>query len=184
VDLNWVKELADQANEHELQRQKQERLLLADEKRLALQTGPLVEKLHILTQKCAEEFNKYVLYPHLKITVSRLQKRFLGTVNSNDPELSYPEERFYFHFTRLDWLFAIRGGKGQVEFLELPQTADGQLSISIDQVGASPSRILTASIEKESKQLIWQYQERILSGEDIAALGQEYIKEFIERTKP
>lgn len=183
MDLNWVKELADQANEQELKRQADERRLQAQEKQVALSTGPLIEKLQILTQKCAEEFNKYVLYPRLRIVVSRMQKRFMGTVNANDPELAYPEERFFFQFSRLDWVYAIRGSRGQVEFLELPQTADGQLSISIDQVGASPSRILTGTIDAESQQLIWQYQGRLLSGEDIAAIGQDYIKEFIERTK-
>jgi len=183
VDLSWVKDLANQANEQEIKRQKDEHQRKADEKQVALATAPFIEKLHVLIQKCAEEFNKYVIYPHLKIVVSRLQKRAVGTLNAGDPELSCPEEKASFMFSRQDWLYAIRGSKGIVEFLELPCPADGASSLNLEQIGVSSSRQLVAAVDTKSQQVIWQYQGRIVGGEDIVNLAQEYLREFIERTK-
>jgi hypothetical protein len=181
VDFSWVKELAEQANDREAARQERDRRDKEEQRQLAVATAPFVEKLHLLIATCAEEFNKYTRYQNLRISATRILKRNKGVINAEDPELMYNEESTSFCFTRKDWTYGIRGSKGLVEFLELPSTGVG---LNLDDVGATPSRKLEASLDNASQQIIWKYQGQVMDGQSIVALCKEYVKEFIERTNP
>ena len=182
MDFSWVKQLAEQSNmTAELKFQK-ERADKTQQRQLALATTPFVEKLHRVLETCAEEFNKYIQYQHLRCYAGKLQKRAQGVANANDAQLTYQEESASFQLTRGDWIYGVRGTDGVVEFLELPTTAGSTFSIRLEETGVTPSRKLIASLEKETEQIVWLRDGQIMDGQAIVALCRDYFREFIERS--
>lgn len=181
MDFSWVKELADAANQGEEAKKIRARREKEDRKVLAYATGPFVEKLYLVILTASDEFNKYVNYSHLKVEVTRVQKRIKSTAYADEPELAYPEESSYFTFSRNQWTYGIRGINGLVEFVEFP-TAGGSLGFRLDEVNVNPSRKLTAELDPSKQQIIWRYRDDILDGRGIGNLCKEYFREFIERS--
>ena len=185
MDFSWVKDLAEQANVQESERRRIQRLERLKERQLSLATGPFVEKLYLLINACAEEFNKYIAFNHLKVTTTRVVKRTKGTLYPDDPELTYPEETAYFTFSRKDWTYGMRGSDGSIEFIEISIT-DGKsgLGARFDEVGATPSRKLVASIDDANDQVVWQLDGQNLGGQQIVNICTLYFREFIEKSNP
>ncbi|SRR5579875_308196 len=181
MDFSWVKDLAEQSNQKELARRERLRRQSERDKQVALATAPFVEKLHLVVSACAEEFNKFIQFPELRVTAGRVQKRLQRTVNENDPELAYPEEATSFGFSRCDWTYGIRGCRGEVEFIEVP-TSGGALSVRLDEVGATPSRKFVAHLDEDGQQIVWKQDGQVMDGQAIMTICRDYFREFIERT--
>ena len=54
MDFSWVRQLAEESNQHELNKQELERRKKEDELMTALATVPFVDKLFMLLQACCE----------------------------------------------------------------------------------------------------------------------------------
>lgn len=183
VDFSWVKNLADESNQKEVDRQNAERRVKAEHRQEAVATTPLVEKLFLLISACSDEYNKYVKYQHLRVSVTRVQKRSHGTENAGDAELAYTDEASYFTFSRNSWTYAIRGHNGVVEFLELPSgTGGSMLNYKIDEAAIAPNRKLTATFDGGSQQVVWKDNGQIVDGPRIISICQEYFVDFIQKT--
>ncbi len=183
MDFSWVKNLADESNQKEVDRLSSERRQKAEHRQEAVSTTPLVEKVYLLISACSDEYNKYVNYQHLRVTLSRVQKRNHGTANADDPELSYADEVAYFTFTRNGWTFAIRGYNGVVEFLELPSgTGGAMLNYKIYEAAIAPNRKLVAAFDSGSQQVVWKDNGQIIDGPRIISICQEYFVYFIQNT--
>ncbi|MBI4534409.1 MAG: hypothetical protein HY711_10740 [Candidatus Melainabacteria bacterium] len=185
MDLSWIKELAERANEQALVREKQQQRDMEIQHHLAAATGPFVDKLFVMLAACAEEFNKYVRDPDLKVVVARVQKRTKSGSSSHGPEADYSEEISFFSFARKEWTFGVRGSNGLVEFLELPGRSGGwMLGYRMDEAAVSPSHVLAARFDEFSQHIVWLRDSHVMDGRDIIVLCQDYFKEFIERTNP
>ncbi len=183
MDFSWVKNLADESNQKEVDKRNAERQQKAEHRQEAVATTPLVEKLFLLISACTEEFNKHVNYQHLRVTINRVQKRTHGTANAEDPELAYADEASYFTFTRNGWTYAIRGHNGVVEFLELPTgTGGSSLNYNIYEAAIAPNRKMVASFDGGSKQVVWKENGQIIDGQRIISICQEYFVDFIQKT--
>ena|GEM_PF-2107170 len=183
VDFSWVKNLADESNKKEVDRLNSERQEKSEHRQEAVATTPLVEKLYLLISACSDEFNKYVNYQHLRVSVTRVQKRSHGTANADDAELAYADEASYFTFARNSWTYAIRGQNGVVEFLELPSGTGGTiLNYKIDEAAIAPNRKLMANFDKGSQQVVWKENGQIVDGPKIISICQEYFVDFIQKT--
>lgn len=183
MDFSWVKNLADESNQKEVERQNADRRQKAEHRQEAVATTPLVEKLYLLISACSDEFNKYVQYQHLRVVLTRVSKRNHGTANADDPELAYAEEASYFTFARNGWTYAIRGHNGVVEFLELPSgTGSTTLNYKIDEAAIAPIRKLVASFDGGSQQVVWKDNGQIIDGPRIISICQEYFVDFIQKT--
>lgn len=180
MDFSWVKELADRSNQLEGERLARERAEKEEQRQLQLATGPFVEKLHLLIATCGEEFNKFVHYQQLRVVTNRIQKRIKGTINPEDPELSYADEVTSFTFTRGDWTFGVRGARGAVEFVEFP----GGGSFNLDETAVAPSRKMSAVLDSDSGVISWCLDGDTLDGQMIVSICKDYFREFIEKTNP
>lgn len=185
MDLSWIRELAERANEQALVREKEHQHEMEIQHHLAVATAPFVDKLFVMLAACAEEFNKYVKDPDLKVVVARVQKRTKPTSSSESPATNNVEEISFFSFARKEWTFGVRGSKGIVEFLELPGRSGGwMLGYRMDEAAVSPSHVLVAKLDEFSQHIVWLRDEHVMDGRDIIVLCQDYFKEFIERTNP
>lgn len=183
MDFSWVRNLADESNQKEVERLNAERRQKAEHRQEAVATTPLVEKLFLLISACSDEFNKYVNYQHLRVTLGRVQKRSHGTANADDPELAYADEASYFTFARNGWTYAIRGHNGVVEFLELPSGTGGSvLNFNIFEAAIAPNRKLVATFDQASKQVVWKDNGQIVDGPKIISICQEYFVDFVQKT--
>jgi hypothetical protein len=182
-EFSWIKDLADQANVRQEQRQDVDRKQKEHQKLAAQSTGGFVDKLHQFFSGCAMEFNKHVKYDGLRMRYSRVIKRTKGVANAEIPDLSYPEESYSFTFARRDWTYGIRGLSGLVEFIEMP-TSDSSLSVNVDELGIPPSRKLEAEYDEKAEKVIWKYEGQRVNADQLLAICRDYMKEFIERTNP
>jgi len=182
VDFSWVRQLAEQSNQHEIDKQDKERRRIEDERLKAFATVPFVDKMYMLFQACCEEFNKHSMFPELRITVSKITKKSRGVETPN------PEEIAYFTFTRQSWMYGVRGINGVVEFVELPVTEGASsLNMKLDELGLDSSIKLVASIEGDpmdmrKKQVIWTLRDEIMDGPKLITVCQNYFTEFVKRT--
>lgn len=183
MDFSWVRELAEQSIQVEMDRQEKERLRLEERRAVAAATVPFVEKLFMLLNTCAEEYNKHMHYPNLRVTMSRFQKKTKGApYGSNDPNF-VNEEIGYFTFTRRTWMFGVRGINGDIDFVEFPVTEGaGALSMKLDELGIDGRYKLKARVDHETKQVIWTMHDQLLDGPKLILLCQEFFSEFITRT--
>lgn len=186
MDFSWVRQLAEESNQHELDKLEKERLKLEEERLAAIATVPFVEKLFMLVQACCEEFNKHTMFPELRVLTGRLTKKSKGP---------YPEdikvkadEVAYFVFTRKQLMCGIRGINGNVEFVEFP-VSDGPsaLGMKLDEASAEVRYKLVAKAELEfeaskKRQIIWTYNDENMDGPKLISLCQHYFSEFIKRT--
>lgn len=183
MDFSWVKNLADESNQKEVDRLNADRRQKSEHRQEAVATTPLVEKLYLLISACSDEFNKYVNYQHLRVVLTRVQKRSHGTANADDPELAFAEEAAHFTFARNGWTHAIRGQNGIVEFLELPSgTGGSSLHYNIDEAAIAPIRKLVASFDGGSQQVVWKDNGQIIDGPKIISICQEHFVNFIQKT--
>jgi hypothetical protein len=183
VDFSWVKNLADESNQKEVERLSADRRQKAEHRQEAVATTPLVEKLFLLISACSDEFNKHVNYQHLRVALGRVQKRTHGTTNADDPELAYADEASYFTFARNGWTYAVRGHNGVVEFLELPTgTGGASLHYNIFEAAIAPNRKLVATFDQASRQVVWKENGQIVDGPRIISICQEYFVDFVQKT--
>ncbi len=183
MDFSWVRELAEQANQIEVDRQECERLKLEEERAIAAATIPFIEKLYMLLNTCTEEFNKHTHYPNLRVTMSRFQKKSRGApYGSNDPNY-VNEEIAYFTFTRRSWMFGVRGINGIVDFVEFPVTEGASaLNMKLDELGIEGMYKLKGFLDRDNKQVLWTMHEQLLDGPKLILLCQEFFSNFIKRT--
>jgi hypothetical protein len=183
VDFSWVRELAEQANQLEVDRQEDERLKLEEARAVAVATIPFVEKLYMLLNTCTEEFNKHMHYPHLRVTMSRFQKKTRGQPYGGTDPNYVNEEIAYFTFTRRSWMFGVRGINGLIDFVEFPVTEGaGALNMKLDELGIEGVYKLKASLDRENKQVLWTMHEQLLDGPKLILLCQDFFSTFIQRT--
>jgi hypothetical protein len=185
VDFSWVKQLADQANQIEIDKQEGQRKKQEEERLGALATVPFIDKLYMLFQACSEEFNKHSMFPNLRVAVSRLNKKTKGSYS----DLSIPSEEIaYFTFTRRNWMYGIRGINGIVDFCEFPVTEGASsLTMKLDELGLEASYQLIAKVQGDpqdvsKKTVVWTYNDEIMDGPKLISLCQHYFSEFITRT--
>lgn len=184
MELSWIKQLADDSNQSEAEKQENERRKNEEERLKALATVPFVEKLFKLVQTWCDEFNKYSIYPDLRITMSRLTKKSKG----NDSPNASADEIAYFTFTRKSWMFGIRGINGIVEFVELPVTEGASaLSMKLDELGVDSVYKLVARVEidkndAQKKQVLWTFKDEFMDGPRLGSLCQHFFTEFVKRT--
>lgn len=185
VDFSWVKQLADQANQIEIDKQEGIRKKQEEDRLGALATVPFVDKLYMLFQACSEEFNKHSMFPNLRVAVSRLIKKTKGSYS----DLSVPSEEIaYFTFTRRNWMYGIRGINGSVEFCEFPVTEGAaNLTMKLDELGLEASYQLLAKVQADpqdasKKAVVWTYNDETMDGPKLISLCQHYFSEFITRT--
>lgn len=185
MDFSWVKQLADQANQIEVEKQNAHRKKLEDDRLNALATVPFVEKLFMLLQAFAEEFNKHSMFPNLRVTVTRLIKKTKGSYS----DLNIPSEEIaYFTFTRRNWMYGIRGINGIIEFVEFPVTEGAaSLTMKLDELGVESTYTLIAKVQGDpqdvsKKQVVWTYNEDVMDGPKLISLCQHYFSEFVTRT--
>jgi hypothetical protein len=187
VDFSWVKQLADQSNQHELEKQEQERRKLENERLVALATVPFVEKLFKLLQACCEEFNKYCMYPELRVMMSRgVNKRARGAY---DNASSILDENAYFSFARRNSMYGIRGTNGIIEFVDDIQVSDAASSINLrlNEMSAGVIYKLVAKVEGDpmdmsKKNVVWTLNDETMDGPMLITLCQHYFSGFIKRT--
>lgn len=186
MDFSWVRQLAEESNQHELDKLEAERLKLEEERLAALATVPFVEKLFMLLQACCEEFNKHTMFPELRVLMGRIAKKSKGP---------YPEdikvkadEVAYFVFTRKQLMSGIRGINGNVEFVEFP-VSDGAsaLGMKLDEASAEVKHRLVAKAEitdeaGKKRQIVWKYNDEIMDGPKLISLCQFHFSDFIKRT--
>jgi len=179
VDFSWVKQLAEQSNQQELQRQEKERNAREDKRLAALATVPFVEKIFVLIQTCTDEFNKHCMFPNLRIVNSRLTKW------SKTPDVpgAEPDEVAYFMFARTQYMYGIRGVNGLVEFVELPVTdTSSSLNMRLHELGIDASKTFEAELDPATRAIVWKMNGRPLDGPAIISTCQQYFSEFISRT--
>ena len=182
VDFSWVRQLAEQSNQHELDKQAKERQRQEEERLKAMATLPFVDKLFMLFQACCEEFNKHTMFAELRVTVSRITKKSKG------PDSQIPDEIAYFTFTRKSWMYGVRGINGTIEFVELPVTEGaGSLNMKLDEIGVDSNTKLLAKVEGDpqdvkKKQVVWTLNDEIMDGPKLIGLCQNYFSEFIRKT--
>ncbi len=181
MDLDWLKELAEQSNDAELKRLEQQRIEKLHKRQLALSTTPHMEKIYLVISRFCEEFNRHIHYQPLKIAVSGLHKKVKGTANAHDEELAYAEESCHFSFTRGEWTFGVRGLNGEIEFVETANAASG-MRVSLDEAGSTPTRKLVAYLDNGTKRVVWKRDGLELNNESTIALLREFFVDFIERT--
>lgn len=180
MDFSWVRQLAEESNQHELDKQENERQKQENERLMALATVPFVEKLFMLFQACSEEFNKHYMFPELRVAMSRLSKKAKGTFPEDD-------EIAYFTMTRQTTMVGVRGINGTVEFIrEFPVTAGAaSLSMRLDELGVDGKYILSAKIELDAldnkkKQVLWVLNDEVMDGPKLITLCQQYFSDFIK----
>ncbi|MBX9690302.1 MAG: hypothetical protein K2X27_26550 [Candidatus Obscuribacterales bacterium] len=185
MDFSWVRQLAEQSNQHELDRQEKERQRLEDEQLLALATVPFVEKFYMLFQAYCDEFNKHAIFPGLRVSIGRLSKRSKGPYEVG--ALSF-EEISYFTFTRKGWMYGIRGINGSIEFVKFPVSEGAaSLNMKLDEMGADVVYKLNGKIEGEatdikSKQVVWMLNDTPMPGPHLTDLCQRFFVDFVSRT--
>jgi hypothetical protein len=188
VDFNWVKQLADQANQNEFDRQEQEKKSREELWQVAITTAPFIEKLHTVIKTFTDEFNKHCMFDRLRAVVSSVQSRTKIAGNNNSPLANIdtsvdPDEVAYFSFARKSWLFGIRGINGVIEFVEFPITeGSGGYNIKMDELGVSPSKRLAAYLNKADNKVEWYLDEKKLAGPEIIDICKQYFSDFISRT--
>ncbi len=185
MDFSWVRQLAESSNRFEEEKQENERREREEERLKALATIPFVDKLFMLLQTFCEEFNKYSIYPELRVSISRISKR--SKAPYNETSKVSPDEIAYFTFTRKSWMYGIRGINGVVEFIEFPVTEGAaSLSMRLDEIGADSSYKLEAKIQHDvegtKKQVIWYLKDELMDGPKLISLCQHYFSDFITRT--
>lgn len=186
MDFSWVRQLAEESNQYEQDKQEKERIRQEEERLVALATVPFVEKLFMLVQAFCEEFNKHSVYPDLRINMSRLTKKSKAPYGENLQ--IQPEEISYFTFTRKSWMFGIRGINGIVEFVEFPVTEGAaSLAMRLDELGVDSNYKLIARVEidaldPQKKQVIWTLKDELMDGPKLISLCQHYFSDFAKRT--
>lgn len=178
VDFSWVKQLADQTNQQEIDRQEQKKRELEDQVTIAKATCPFVEKLHVVISGAAEEFNKHCMFPKLKVDASRLYKH---SKTSSEPG-SEPDEVAYFTFNRLGYMFGIRGVNGLVEFIQIPMGEFIGKTVKLHELQTSSTKRLVGEIDPESKRIRWMLDQNPMDGPAIVSLCQKFFIELIETT--
>jgi hypothetical protein len=178
VDFSWVKQLAEQTNQLETQRQERDRRAKEDKKTIALATCPFVEKLHLVISGASEEFNKHCIYPEHRIQTGKLYKHS----KTGPADTAEPDEVAYFTFYRKGYLYGIRGMNGVVEFVQVPVGDIGGLSIKLHEMGVTPARSLNAEIDPESRKIRWKTDNTPLDGPTIVSMCQKFFVDFIEQT--
>lgn len=179
MDFSWVKQLAEQTNQLEMQRTERDRQQKEDKKTIALVTCPFVEKLHMVITGASEEFNKVVMYPHLRVQPSKLYRH-----SKTGPEsTAEPDEVAYFSFLRKGYMYGVRGMNGIVEFIQIP-VGDGMsgFTIKLHEMGVTPTRSLNAEIDPESRKIRWVVEGHTLDGPSIVSMCQKFFVDFIEQT--
>ncbi len=188
MDFSWVKQLAEQSNQHELNKQEKERRRIEDEHLTAMATIPFVEKLFLLVNACCDEFNKHAMFQDLRVTISRgVTKKSRAPY---DLSLGHqPEEKAFFSFARRNSMFGIRGVNGVVEFVDKVQVSDMQsaLSMRLDEMSVGAAYKLQAIVEGDpmdvrKRSVIWTYKESNLDGPALMSLCQHYFSDFIKST--
>lgn len=183
MDFSWVRELAEQSIQIEMDRQEKERQLLEERRAVAAATIPFVEKLYMLLNTCTEEFNKHMHYPTLRVTMSRFQKKTKGAPYGTNDTNFVNEEIGYFTFTRRDWMFGVCAINGDVDFVEYPVTEGAAaLNMKLDELGIDGRYKLKAVLDQETKQVMWTMHEQLLDGPKLILLCQEFFSEFVNRT--
>lgn len=184
MEFSWIRQLADDSNQRLIEKQENERRKQEEERLMAMATVPFVEKLFKLNQTWCDEFNKYAMYPELRVTVSRLAKR-----SKAQSDLQVPlEEVAYFTFTRKSWMFGIRGINGIIDFVELPVTEGAAaLSMKLDELGIDSVYKLVAKVEPDrtdpqKKQVVWTLKDEVMDGPRLGQLCQHFFSDFITRT--
>lgn len=178
MDFSWVKQLADETNKQELARQDKERRDKENNRTMALATCPFVEKLHVVINGACEEFNKHCMFPHLRVSISKLYKH-----SKSGSAADEPDEVAYFTFDRLGTLFGIRGVNGTIEFLELPvgDTLNAA-TIKLHELPVSATKRLNAEIEPESQKIYWLLEGTPVDGAAIVSICQKFFIDLIEHT--
>lgn len=187
MELGWIKELADDSNQREIEKQEKERRLQEEERMRAMQTIPFVEKLYKLIQTWCEEFNKHMMFGDLRINLSRLTKRSRAPYNEATPTGAI-EEVAYFSFNRKQWMFGVRGTNGVVEFIEMPTTDGGSsFSMRLDELGLDSvyrleTRVDGDPMDMQKKNIVWTLKDGVMDGPKLGSLCQHFFSDFIKRT--
>ncbi len=185
MDFSWVRQLAEQSNQYELEKQENERRRLEDERLKALATVPFVEKLYLLIGACCEEFNRHCMFADLRVVTCRnVSKRTKGP-NATGPL----DESAYFTFARRNSMYGMRGVNGVVEFVDSVQVSDvnSAMTLRLDEMSVSVAYKLVAKVEGNpadlsSKSVVWTLNDEVMDGPKLINLCQHYFSEFVKRT--
>jgi hypothetical protein len=179
VDFSWVKQLADTSNQQELNRQDAERRTKEDRRTAAKATCPFVEKLHLVINGAVDEFNKHCMFPHLRITLSKLYKHS----KTGEQSTAEPDEVAYFTFQRMGYMFGIRGENGLVEFVQVPISTDSIIvNLRLNEMALNARRSMIAELEPESQKVRWMLDGQAIDGPAIVSCCQKFFIELIELT--
>lgn len=185
MDLSWIKLLAEESNQSEISRQERLRREEEERKMVAAATPPFVEKMHRLIDTYAQEFNQHCMFPELRITVSKLQKRNRGATSGYSQANNPIDEVAYFTFTRTHWLFGVKGINGIIEFIEIPVTEGAAaMTYRLDEMGLAATKTLVATIDPDTDKPVWSLDGHTLDAPAIYSLCEWYFRDFIERTGP
>ena len=187
MDFSWVRQLAEESNQHEIDKQENLRRKLEDERQMALATVPFVEKLFMLVQACCDEYNKHTMFQDLRVIISRgITKKSKGTYENL---LSPNDENAFFSFARRNSMYGIRGTNGVVEFVDSVQVSDvsSSLSLRLDEMSVGVAYKLVAKTEGDpldlnKKSVVWTLKDEIMDGPKLINLCQHYFSEFVKRT--
>ena len=187
MDFSWVRQLADESNSRELEKQEHERDRMENECLQSLATVPLVEKLFKLIQICSDEFNRHCMFPELRVLISRtITKKSKGSLDSVHAAM---EEYAFFSFARRNSMYGIRGLNGVIEFVDDIQVSDvaSSLNLRLDEMTVQVVYKLIARAEadpsdKTSKHVVWTLNDETLDGPMIITLCQQYFSRFIKGT--
>jgi len=178
VDFSWVKQLADQTNQQEIDRQEQKKREREDRRILALATCPFVEKLHVVISGASEEFNKHCMFANLRVETSKLYKH---SKSGADPE-GEPDEVAYFTFMRLGYMYGIRGMNGIVDFIQMPMGEFITGSVKLHELGLTPSKQLIADMDPATRKTRWMLDGYPMDGPAIVSLCQKFFIDLIQTT--
>lgn len=178
MDFSWVKQLAEQANDAERNRQEQMRREKEDKKTLAMATIPFVEKLHLVINGATEEFNKHCMFPHLRVQASKMYKHS----RTREEATADPDEVAYFTFYRQGYMYGIRGMNGLVEFVQVPVGEGITLNVKLHEMGVTATKSLVAQLEFETRKIRWLMEGQVLDGPAIVSQCQKFFVDLIEQT--
>lgn len=178
MDFSWVKQLADQSNKTEMERQEKKRREQEDKKTQAMATGPFVEKLFVVINGATDEFNKHCVFPHLRVQISKPYKHS----RTGEEPTAEPDEIAYFAFIRCGYMYGIRGMNGVVEFIQMPVGDSSALALKLHELGLNPLERLEAEIDQDTKKIRWMHRGAPIDGPSIIALCQKFFVNLIETT--
>lgn len=182
MDFSWVRQLAEESNQHQQEKNEAARRKREEERMVAIATVPFVEKLFKLIQVCCEEYNKYCVYPDLRVIVCRsITRKAMG--------VSDLEDSAFFSFARRSAMYGIRGASGVIEFVDDVQVSDvnNALNLRLDEMTVAVVYKLVAKVDVDlldtsKKSVIWTLNDEVMDGPKLITLCQHYFTRCIKRT--